>query len=264
MNLVPAVQSKYATNLMAEYPHLDNAPITEALIDLRVTASAELSIESLQQSLETADFGYFIKGPISQGSVEFTMLPDGTLPATKSLAAKVGFRLHSADERYVALWQLNGFTLSRLPPYENWDTLLTEFKRLWDIYRKLTKPQRVARVATRYINNLKLPLAAGAPIGQYLDKVVELPAGVPQSIEGFLQRFLLVDDKSEARVILTLALKGASAGEPVPVVLDIDTSVATDMAIDDGHVWQKLAELHELKNRVFFNTIKRPALELYL
>jgi uncharacterized protein (TIGR04255 family) len=153
--------------------------------------------------------------------------------------------------------------LSRLPPYEKWTNLLEEASRFWAIYVECLAPLRVVRVATRFINNLQLPLKTGASFQTYLHKLVDVPEEAPQAVEAFFQRFHLVDSASDARVVLTLALDGMPAGGPAPVILDIDAFTLTTLDPTDRELWTTLERLRELKNRSFFGTITEPAAELY-
>ena len=154
---------------MARQRHLPHAPITEALIDLQVTPREGLTFAELTAALGAANFGYYVKGPISQGTFAFRMEPDGQRPQTIAESAQIGLRLHSTDEKYVAQFRLAGFTLSRLPPYEKWENLLEETRRLWAIYVEHLAPSRVVRIATRFINNLQLPLEPGASFQTYVN-----------------------------------------------------------------------------------------------
>jgi hypothetical protein len=131
---------------MARQRHLPHAPITEALIDIHVIPRDGLTFAGLKSALNKANFGYYIKNPISQGTFAFSLAPDGQPPQTAADAAQIGLRLHSADEKYVAQFRLAGFTLSRLPPYEKWENLLEEARRLWAIYVERLAPTRVVRV----------------------------------------------------------------------------------------------------------------------
>jgi uncharacterized protein (TIGR04255 family) len=245
---------------MARQRHLRNAPITEALIDIQVTPREELTFAQLRSAIDAQDFGYYVKNPISV--VSFTVASDGQ-PPTAAQSAQVGLRLHSADEKYVAQFRLAGFTLSRLPPYETWENLLEEAERLWAIYVRCSAPTQVVRVATRFINNLQLPLDPGASFQIYVNKLVDVPDEAPQAVEAFFQRFRLVDAASGARLILTLALDGMSAGGPAPVILDVDAFIAVKKDPMNGEIWTVLQHLRELKNRSFFGAITEQAAELY-
>ena len=247
---------------MARQRHLPHAPITEALIDIQVTPRDGLTFAGLKNAIEAADSGYYVKSPISQGTFAFTLAPEGK-PQTAAESAQVGLRLHSTDEKYVAQFRLAGFTLSRLPPYEEWANLLGEAQRLWSIYVERLEPTRVTRIATRYINNLQLPLKTGTSFQTYVQKLVDVPDEAPQAVEAFFQRFQLVNPESGARVILTLALEGISAGGAAPVILDVDAFTGANLKPADRELWTILERLRELKNRSFFGTITEQAAELY-
>ena len=247
---------------MAKQRHLPHAPITEALIDFRVTHREGLTFTELKSAIDSIDIGYYVKGPISEGTFGFMLAPDGQ-PSTTTESSQVGLRLHSNDEKYVAQFTIAGFTLSRLPPYETWENLLAETRRLWAVYVQRLSPKSVERVATRFINNLQLPLEPGASFQLYVNKLIDVPDEAPQVVEAFLQRFRLVDIESGSRVIVTIALDGLKAGVPAPVILDVDAFLAANFKPMDGTIWSFLEKLRELKNRSFFGTITEVAAELY-
>ena len=260
---MPTTVLDIAGATMAKQRHLPRAPITEALIDLRVQARDGFAFSDLKAALGTPDFGYYVKNSITEGTFEFKLPPGGQPPETAAQSAETGLRLHSHDERYVAQWQLGGLTLSRLPPYEDWSRLVAEARRLWDIYVGLTQPKRITRVSTRFINNLQLPLASGESFQAYVNKLVDVPDEAPQSVQSFFQRFQLVDAASGAIVMLTLALDGRGPVSPVPVILDVDALVSTDLDPRDTTFWSTLDRLRELKNQCFFGTLTERAVELY-
>src|SRR5213593_4864709 len=162
---------------MAEIRHLPRAPITEALVDLRVQVPPGFSVEALVRALDQRDnLGYTKKGAIVRGEFGFSLnVQQGSTAAGR--ATSVGVRLHSADEKYVAQLSVEGFTLSRLQPYESWENLIHEAERLWAGYRECLAVERIVRVATRYINNLRLPPTADW--ARFLNLLPMLPEGLP-------------------------------------------------------------------------------------
>jgi uncharacterized protein (TIGR04255 family) len=50
----------------------------------------------------------------------------------------------------------------------------------------------------------------------------------------------------------------------VPVILDIDVFRESRFAVDGNAVWDYLAQLRVLKNRLFFGALTDEAVELYL
>lgn len=250
---------------MAKPHHLNNAPIREALIDLRVTPKSGLTFDELQAAIAGEFAGYHDKGPIFQQILAVRVDMDTQSHGTSHDSRKVGLRLHSADERYVVQCQIQGFTLSRLPPYEDWNHLVAETRRLWAIYCEALRPQAVIRYAARFINDLQLPLKAGESYQKYLNKLVDLPDGTPQAVSRFLQRFELLDASRNVNVNLTLAMQSQSfvGGAPVPVVLDIDCYGQAELSPDSPAIWDRVAQLREVKNESFFGLLTDSAVELY-
>lgn len=248
---------------MARQRHLSRAPVTEALVDIQVTPRDGLTFAGLKEAIEAPAFGYYVKGPISEGVFGIKLNPDGHHSETTAVSAQVGLRLHSLDEKYVAQCRLSGFTLSRLPPYEDWSRLIEEARRVWGIYVMRVAPERVTRLATRFINNLRLPLQQGGSYQTFLHKLVEVPDEAPQAVASFFQRFQLVDIDSNASVNLTVALETTPLSEPTPVILDIDAFITTDLPPGDARLWETIERLRDLKNRTFFSSITEQAAELY-
>lgn len=251
---------------MAAYPHLPRAPISEALIDLRVQAPDDISVESLEACLPQADLGYHKVAPILRGSFGFSFNVAETQAEAKVLpgvTAVIGTRFHSADDKYVAQFTTEGFTLSRLQPYETWERLVDEARRLWPHYCGCVKPTAITRVATRFINNLNLPLREEEKFERFLTLLPNFPEEVPSVMSAFLERYVMHDRSSAATIILTQGLDSAHEGQSVPVILDIDVFRHSKFACDDSEVWDYMQTLRALKNQYFFAAITEEAVRLY-
>ncbi|MFO1352202.1 MAG: TIGR04255 family protein [Gammaproteobacteria bacterium] len=252
---------------MATIRHLPKAPITEALIDLRVQAPSDVSVTTLEQAIENSEpFGYYKKSPIIRSSFGFSVNPEENpiARATSGPTTIIGVRLHSEDEKYVAQFSIEGFTLSRLRPYESWAKLIEETQRLWSIYCQWIRPDRISRVATRFINNLQLPLKQGENFEEFVTLLPTFPKEIPQELAGFLQRYVSQDPQSGATIISTHFLERFISGQTVPLILDIDVFKESILPTDSAEVWIRLDQFRELKNRFFFSFLTEKAVELYL
>lgn len=248
---------------MSEFPHLSNAPVTEAVIDFRVEPVAALGVDGLTKSVaERGYLDYVHKGYVIRSEFGFSVnIQADPKVAHGGRAANLGLRLHSQDDKYVAQLRIDGFTLSRLAPYESWENLFQEARRLWAGYRECVGLLSITRTATRYINNLRLPVTE--PLERFLKLVPSLPQGLPQGLSGFLQRYVLSEASLEATVILTQALEVLTLDKPLPVILDIDAFLQTRYSGDDVGVWDALSRLRTLKNRVFFGCLTTEGVDLY-
>jgi uncharacterized protein (TIGR04255 family) len=249
---------------MTEFPHLENAPITEAVIDFRAEPVNTLSVEALGQAVAKRGYlGYTHKGYVIRSEFGFSVniQADPKVAESGGRAANLGLRLHSNDDKYVAQLRIDGFTLSRLAPYESWDILFQEARRLWVGYRQCVGDVSITRTATRYINNLRLP--ANELLSRYLTLVPSIPEGLPQNLSGFLHRYMLIDTELRATVILNQALDVRALDEPLPLILDIDAFQESRYVRDDAAAWDVLNKLRGLKNRVFFGCLTPMGIQLY-
>jgi uncharacterized protein (TIGR04255 family) len=247
---------------MARYRHLRNAPITEALIDLRVQSSRKIDAVGLEELTKELRNSYMLKGPIRVGEVNFESTQEF---AVKVATQELGFRFHSTDEKFVAQFQHQGFTLSRLAPYTDWTHLKGETQRLWPLYVDVVKPERVVRIACRYINNLSLSMRLGQDFSDFLTAAPDVPRALPQTLMSFMQRVVIAHPEIKAITILTQLLEpnAAAAIDKVPVILDVDVQCQEQFDPGDPGMWECLERLRELKNAAFFESITETAAVLY-
>lgn len=245
---------------MATPRHLKSAPITEAVIDLRVQNARKLDAALMEEIAKGIGRNYLSKGPVRMNEVDI-QAENGIRVAVRDL----GFRYHSPDDRFVVQFQAEGFTVSRLAPYVDWTSLKAEATALWPVYLDLMKTERVVRTACRYINNLRLPLKQGEDFDLYLTSSPHVPAELPQSLTGFMQRFVIPNPNVNALTILSQFLEqnAATPNDRVPVILDIDVATHAEFAPGTDDVWHCLERLRELKNKAFFASITEAAAELY-
>jgi len=243
---------------MIEPRHLAHAPIKEALIDLKVALPQGATVETLDQHDFLATAGYTIRKAIRQG----TLRVDGGNPKDSTVEhSLIGYRYESPDGSRVLQLRTNGFTFSKLQPYTTWEDLKAEAEAAWAIYRKIASPTRITRVATRYINVLRIPLAMKA-FEDYLSAPPLIPDGLPQTVSSFLTRVVIPEPSIDATGIITQALEGHE-GDELPVILDIDVFVNRQFDIDDPTYWDALEDLRIFKNRIFFHSITDTTAELF-
>lgn len=245
---------------MAQKMHLIKAPIKEALIDLKIRGGKLPSAKGVD--VNTLFAGRYPRVETinhRQFDVQF-----GTTNelVTTTLDKELGFRAFSEDGLQVAQFREDGFTFSRLAPYESWEDFLKEAQRLWALYLDLAKPEFITRVAVRYINELRLPLPL-TDFNEYLVSPPDVPDGLPQGLSSFLTRLVIPNPEINAVAIVTQALDGASA-QFATIILDIDVFQDTEVDIGSNTYWQTLKDLRDYKNNIFFKSITEKAKELYI
>ncbi len=254
---------------MAEYAHLNKAPIVEALIDFRVKPKEGLQPSDLQPIQEKLKDRYPTQKSIHQVKAEFSVnVGDGAAPEipirSTSASSSIGIRLDSVDGLRVLQAQIHGFTFSRLKPYDTWETLLEETKALWDLYVEVAAPVSLTRVATRFINRLELPLPI-PEFEEYLTRPPVVPNGIPELVSEFLSRIVAHDTASGASVVVIQALETVVPGSNIlPVLLDIDVFKQANFDVNSNDYWELLSGFRKLKNTAFFGSITERTKELFL
>ena len=236
----------------------ENAPIKEALIDIRVELPASVTLQLVESIHDRVKDKYpgkkkriHVEGPFSAG--------DEVGAATKQTL--IGFSFSSEDGKQVFQARLDGFTFSRLRPYGNWPDLRDEARRLWDIYRGAVNPEKVTRVAVRYINQVDIPLRA-IDYKDYFRTTPEVSPDLPQGLSGFFMQLQFPQADFGGMLILTQTAVTPPGPDTNSVILDLDVFKAEDM-IWDEEVWGLLETLRNRKNEFFEGCITDKARELF-
>jgi len=245
---------------VAEQRHLNNAPIKEAVIEIRTIASDNFEITTFDS--ESSGFqldGYSKKDILKSREFKFT-LKDSDIENQPTEPQLLGYRYCSNDQKYVVNFQKTAFIFSRLQPYEDWDTFKNEAKKLWDIYVDHAKPLKATRVATRFINVINIPLPI-RDFSDYLTTPPEIPKELPQSLASFMFRMVLPDNDAKYFATITQSLEHAESNF-VPLLLDIDVYIQRQMDINKA-IWEHLDNLRVFKNKIFFSTLQENTLSLF-
>lgn len=243
------------------HPHLPNAPIVEALIDIRVRLEDDFDVMRLREVHEkiSDDYPVVEEQRLVEGRIQFGEAGLVTTAQGRSLR---GFRVKGDEGRNIAQFRIDGFTFSRLAPYRTWKWLFEEGWRLWELYRETAHPLGVNRLATRFINRLNIPNESR--LEHFFTAPPNVPDGVPDQLEAFLSRYALAPVDG-IRSSVTLASEAKAPGPDVaPIILDIDCYVQEDLAVDaDEEMHARFTDLRDMKNRIFFKSLTAHALEAF-
>jgi uncharacterized protein (TIGR04255 family) len=94
--------------------HFSKAPIIEAIIDIQIAGAPADLLERLSNAGMAA--GYRQAGAIGAmvGRLEFRE----ENPVASAHSSRVGYRFQSTDDKFVVQVRTDGFTFSRLAPYD--------------------------------------------------------------------------------------------------------------------------------------------------
>lgn len=259
------IPSRIELRIEEDFPHLPNAPITEAVIEVRTEIESAWEEKDVLAKLKPALADY-PKIRSGRGIRQFVLMgPNVTPQQSVSDLGWRGLEFRPSDERTVAGFHRDSFVFSRLQPYTRWEQFLAEALRLWALYVETAKPGQIERIGLRFINQVPVE-TAGLRLGEYF----RFP---PQTAEGLDLPFNFFFHHSNVAVpghayglniIRALQPKEETAGGPISsakLILDID--VGTTMPSPLDRLKQSLMEMRWLKNKAFFGNFTETAINSF-
>jgi uncharacterized protein (TIGR04255 family) len=225
------------------------APITEALIDIRLALIPGRTVDSLLPIREQIASNYPKQNKTLKIEGRFGL--DQTASQQQTLT---GFRFDSADGKYVLQTRVDGFTFSRLAPYEHWEPFEQEARRLWTIYRQYADPVNCIRVAVRYINRIDLPTVP-SEMKDYFETYPEISPKMTQLMDGFAMQVLISQGNG---IVLSLIQAGVPAPRPEVASINLDLDLfkesQTEFTTDEA-IWGFLNSLRGIADHTFESCI---------
>ncbi len=240
------------------------APIVEAVVDFRLAFASQDWQQAHKAFAEAVRDTFPEKQAVQMVSVGFEAQPGGALNASARSQADVGWKLFSESHDRILQINDSGFTYSHLAPYTKWEVFSGEALPLWQKFFSYHPGLRVQRMATRYINRIKLPAGCVE-----LEEFLTLSPNVPKeygSISGLLMQVQVpkgsLGECGQAQVTI------ASEVQPDPtfqsLILDIDVFHVGSYEASDPEIWGLLARLRDAKNRLFEAALTEKLKETFL
>lgn len=227
--------------------HYSRAPITEAIIDLKVTLPEDFSVDNLENIHSHISDHFPVKEPIHAGSLLFQSGPSIRIDASRE---HHGFLFRSKDGLRIFQATLSGFTFNHLAPYDTWEEFSRDARRLWEIYKDTCRPSSVIRAALRFINRLDLP-GPVLDFKDYLRTVPEVAPDLPQGLSTYFMQLQIPQEDLNCMLIINEAFTPPTSPELVSVILDFDLFREQTWQSDDENIWRFLEELRHRKNQAF-------------
>jgi uncharacterized protein (TIGR04255 family) len=238
--------------------HYSRAPITEALIDIQAQLPQEIKLDVLAQVYSSIQNEYPKREEVLM--VQGQMIVGESVGATAS-QSQIGYVVFSNDQKQILQMRLDGFSFSRLAPYNCWEAFRDEAKRLWNIYQSLTHPETIVRLALRYINRLDIPLPIG-DLKDYLRTYPEVSSDLPQGLSGYFMQLQIPQEDLAATLVLNQAIVPPPRPDYVSVLLDLDLFRERNIPNEKIGLWDILEQMHERKNKTFEACITERTREL--
>jgi uncharacterized protein (TIGR04255 family) len=247
---------------MQTQKHYNKAPITEAIIDFRVTLPEGLTIERLKDIYAVVSDQLPTMEPFYRGIGAISYKPGSSFEVNAS-EQQIGFWFRSEDNLHTLQASLEGFTFNRLAPYESWDSFSTDAKTYWKAYKKICEPIQITRISVRFVNQLNIPIAQPIELKDYLKTMPEASPLLPQNaVQAFYMQLQIPQYDLDSMLVINEAIAPPIRHDTVSVILDIDLFRQQVWEGDEREVWDFLEQLHVRKNEVFEASITDKTREL--
>ena len=247
----------------AQPRHLKNAPITEAILDLRVSLPKDFRPDAFAGMKSHVAARYPKMEEARYFTAQMQITPGKAPTSNTTIGGVQGYFFKSEDGLDIAQFRVDGFSQNRLRPYTQWEQFFPEAMRLWELYKSVAQPPFVTRLSVRYINHVKLPIKDGDDLDQYLIALPPMPPGAPGGFSGLLTRVATYDDQSGVCSNVTQALEGTMGpGEPA-IILDVEAYKDGHLSTDRAALEPTFEVLRKVKNDIFFGSITEETARLF-
>ena len=245
-----------------EYTVFPNAPITEALIDIRVELPSEVDIKKLEFFHEHVKERFPEKKERRSVEVKIPILPENASSTLHISGGPDGYLFRSPNENKIVQARLDGFTFNKLKPYEDWKTFSSEAHIFWDMYSKQFNPKKITRIALRYINKIEVPLPI-KDFKEYILTVPEIAPNIPQALSNFFMQLVIPNSEIGATAVINQTMEPITPNRGVPLIFDIDVFKEAIYVDNKEEIWDDFEKLRKFKNDIFFKSITKKTEELF-
>lgn len=245
---------------MARERFLSNAPIREAVLDIRIPVNEDVVVGALEKALMSLDdFGQVHE--LKRGAAVFRFSAEGSPETEVQDGDVIGFRGTTRDGLWVAQLRRDGLTFSRLPPYAGWSDFSARARPYIERLLEVAAPPTVERLALRYINHFRLPYPTR--MEEYFVGLPSFPPPLPQFVSNLLYRATLHDPGRDFTAHVTNAVLDDMDTEKMGYILDIDAFRTTEFLPEARALWETFEGLRVFKNQIFFGLITEQNAELH-
>lgn len=243
---------KFQIDLTEKFPTLPNAPIVEAVLQFNAPPSKPFQQSELKDLLEKEFPVYKILQQMHHES-GFRGSSDGNVEMHHK-AHWDGFRLHSADKKYICQWKRNALVFSRLQPYETWPKLVQAAMPFWESYRSTGEPSIIEGIGVRVIS--QIPLKENEKPSKYVQQIPPPLKGLGLRADSFFHQDIIPLKGYPYEVRLNRAMQPAAEKTGSKRILIVDIDVSTTVAVSFDRLEHTLDEMRYIKNKVFFTYMK--------
>lgn len=226
----------------------NNAPIQEAVFDVRVKRVENISIEYYESLKETALLEY----PNTKKKLEVSgkfKFEKNEFITQQGAPIEIGVIFTNGNGNRKIQFRKDGYTFNQLRPYSNWEDFSEEAFKYWNIYKEEIKPSSIKRIASRFINKIDLPLKDNLNLEKYFKNIPKQPSVFKQGFDSLFLRMQGPCNTDGFTASINCNFNKPE-NDKLPFILDIDVFGLRDYPIDQKLKTEFLT-IRNIKNNIF-------------
>lgn len=247
---------------MIELESYPKPPIIEAIFEILVEFPRNIAPSDLEKLHSQILTQYPKIKPRNQFEARFEVRDEMPIKSETISLGIDGYLFWSQDNKQVVQYRMNGFSFSRLTPYQTWDVHFPEAMRLWEIYFNELRPHKILRTAVRFLNRIEIP-----ELRFEMSKYLRCPPLVPEieqiSLTNFFSQVQFVFLENQIKSSLTQTMGTKTAPNSVPIILDLDIFSEEKYNPELDWIQQTFLRLRKAKNIIFEKIITEETKELF-
>ena len=244
------------------FPHLQKAPISEAVIEIRGPAGIAWEEKRLIDAMQEHIITYPEHRPFQAIQMPPPFPTGGEQSATPAkLVGVTGLRFESGDHHSVVMFTSEQFTFSRINSYNSWQPFVGDAIKFWKVHRSVTDQPTIRRIGVRFINRIPISQTKFR-LDSYLKGIPSaLPGSEPERLAFLHQDIISVPGTNLKASIIKTVQGGIPTDDRLGLILDIDVFDEKAFATDDTVLMARLEQIHHWKNWIFFSIVTNRVIE---
>lgn len=238
------------------FPRLSRAPIVEAVIHWQTSSTADLDLTAAK-SLLAVNLPMYECQQTTEYDTHLMQDPSG-LGISHQRKEVLRLSREGDDHRNIAQFKQDGVVFSRVGVYSNWEIFQNDALQVWDSFHEIASPSIVERLGVRFINQINLLPKETPPT--YLKNSPKSPQAVPIKSARFLHQDLFELEDRPYHVNMVIAAQTLPPDRRV-LAIDIDVSARSLDGKNSDEIRDRLQEMRQIKNALFFDCLKQSALK---
>ncbi len=230
--------------------HYRNAPITHATIELTVRLPDGVEASKFHDFVKPGDDEFPERGEIRKATIEAEFEFRKEVGTAAVMHQPMGWAFRSPDAKRIVQVRTNGFSFTRLAPYNDWAAFRNEARSLWSRYRVACEPEAIIQLSLKYVNQFNLPLPV-EDFKRYFRTFPDISTDVPQELAGMFMQLQIPIPAAKSMLVVTQTIVPPPQAGVVSVVLDLQLNRSVHEQMQEEPIWQTFDTLRDEKNKAF-------------